>query len=240
MGCRGRAFFDVCDAGDGRAALAEYLATLKQLLGAAICSRDFPQSNSPVRLTVQANLTANQMEGRAVGILFFTGFGAVWFLLGLYVKERLTALPVCLMLSGIAVLGVGAIFLMRRAKALPRVPEDPAVSHAFKWINIIQWIAVAAVAFAFARLGIDAYVVSAITAIVGLHMFPLARLFRYPLHYGTGAALVAWAVASVLLFNKDEMQGSTAFGTGTILWTAALLTLLLAIRSMTARREHSL
>jgi hypothetical protein len=75
-------------------------------------------------------------------------------------------------------------------------------------------------------------VISAITAIVGLHMFPLARVFRYPLHYVTGSALVGWAAASALLFPKDEMQGSTALGTGLILWLSALVTLALAMRAV--------
>jgi hypothetical protein len=114
------------------------------------------------------------------------------------------------------------------------------MARAFKWINIIQWAAVAVVAFAFARFGIDVYVVSAITAIVGLHMFPLARVFRYPMHYVTGTVLVSWAAASVLLFAKDEMQGSTALGTGLILWSSALVTLALAVRArMQAIRERA-
>ena len=180
------------------------------------------------------NLTANQIGGRAIGALFFTGFGTIWLLLGLYAKERLTAAPLSMVACGLLALASGAFFLLRRAKALPRVPEDPAMARAFKWINIIQWVAVAVVAFAFARLGIDVYVVSAITAIVGLHMFPLARVFRYPMHYVTGAALVGWAAASLLLFAKDEMQGSTALGTGLILWLSALITLALAVRAVRA------
>jgi hypothetical protein len=177
------------------------------------------------------NLTANQIGGRAIGALFFTGFGAIWLLLGLYAKQRMTAAPLSMVACGLLVLASGAFFLLRRARALPRTPEDPAMARAFKWINIIQWAAVAVVAFTFARFGIDVYVVSAITAIVGLHMFPLARLFRYPTHYVTGAALVGWAAASVLLFAKDEMQGSTALGTGLILWLSALVTLALAMRA---------
>src|SRR5580692_5040463 len=148
-------------------------------------------------------LTANRIGGRAIGALFFTGFGAIWLLLGLYAKERLTSTPLSMVACGTVLLAGGAFLLLRRAKALPRMPQDPAMARAFKRINVIQWVAVAVVAFAFARLGIDVYVISAITAIVGLHMFPLARLFRYPLHYLTGSALVGWAAASVLLFPKD-------------------------------------
>ena len=179
-------------------------------------------------------LTANRIGGRAIGVLFFAGFGAIWLLLGLYAKERLSTAPLSLVACGTVALTCGALFLLRRAKVLPRAPKDSAMARAFMWINIIQWVAVAVVAIAFARFGIDVYVISAITAIVGLHMFPLARVFRYPLHYVTGTALVGWAVASVLLFSKDEMQGSTALGTGVILWLSALVTLALAIRAMAA------
>ncbi len=178
------------------------------------------------------NISANQVGGRAIGALFLTGFGAIWLLLGLYARERLSPSTLSLVACGTVVFVSGAFFLLRRAKALPRTPEDPAMGRAFKWINIIQWAAVGVVALAFARFGIDAYVVSAITAIVGLHMFPLARLFRYPLHYVTGAALVGWAAASILLFPKDELQGSTALGTGLILWLSALVTLALAMRAV--------
>jgi hypothetical protein len=177
-------------------------------------------------------LTANRIGGRAIGALFFTGFGAIWLLLGLYAKEQLTSTPLSMVACGTVLLAGGAFLLLRRAKALPRMPQDPAMARAFKRINVIQWVAVAVVAFAFARFGIDVYVISAITAIVGLHMFPLARLFRYPLHYLTGSALVSWAAASVLLFPKDEMQGSTALGTGLILWLSALVTLGLAMRAV--------
>jgi len=177
-------------------------------------------------------LTANRIGGRAIGALFFTGFGAIWLLVGLYAKERLSTTPVSLVACGTAALASGAFFLLRRAKELPRMPEDPAIMRVFKRINIIQWTAVAVVAIAFAHFGLSAYVASAITAIVGLHMFPLARLFRYPQHHLTGAALVGWAAASVLLFPKDEMQGPTALGTGAILWLSALVTLALATRGV--------
>ena len=77
----------------------------------------------------------------------------------------------------------------------------------------------------------DAYTTSAITTIVGLHLFPLARLFRYPLHYLTGGLLVVWAAASAALVPMAEMQGTTSLGTGVILWLSAAATLGLALQA---------
>lgn len=175
--------------------------------------------------------TANQLSGRAIGALFFAGFGAIWVGLALYALQRLTASTVAGLLLVLAGLVLAALSLASAAKRFPRVPDDPAVGRAFAWINAIQWTAVCLIAFAFAKLKIDAYVMCAITAIVGLHMFPLARLFHYPLHYVSGAVLVAWAAASALLIPADRLQGVSALGTGIILWLSAAVTLALAFQA---------
>jgi hypothetical protein len=174
--------------------------------------------------------TANQLGGRATGALFFTVFGALWLLLSLYARQTLSLGTELGVLVGALALAWNAVHLLRRAKHYPSLPADPAQGRAFTWINAIQWIAVSAVAFSFAKLHIDAYLMNAITAIVGLHMFPLARLFRYPLHHATGALLVAWAVASALLVPAEQLQGVCAMGTGLILWLSAAVTLAVAFQ----------
>ncbi len=184
--------------------------------------------------------TANQLCGRAIGSIFFSGFGALWIGLALYIKQTLSVDLAIGIGAGLAALLLTAIWLMRRAKLFPKLPEDRAMGRQFSRINAIQWIAVAIVGFAFARLRIDAYVLSAITAIVGIHMFPLAKLFRYPLHNVTGAVLVAWASASVLLVPTDHLQSATAIGTGIILWLSAATTLALAVKlSIQPTNNHS-
>jgi hypothetical protein len=173
--------------------------------------------------------SANQLSGRAIGSIFFAAFGAIWLILALYAKEMLSVASVSSVALGLAILLAGAVYLLRQAKHWPSLPDDPANDRAFKWINIVQWVAVAIVAFTFAKLHIDAYVLSAITAIVGIHMFPLGRLLRYPMHYVTGALLVAWAVASAVLVPTETMLGTAALGTGMILWVAAGITQWMAL-----------
>ena len=141
-------------------------------------------------------MTANELTGRAIGSLFFAIFGAIWIGLALYLKEILTAVNLTFVAMDFAVLLVMAIWLMRSSRRFPKVEEDPAIRRTFNRINTAQWIAVAIVAFSFSRLHIDAYVLCAITAIVGLHFFPIARLFRYAAHYVTGSVLLVWAAAS--------------------------------------------
>ncbi len=174
--------------------------------------------------------TANQLSGRAIGSIFAAAFGAIWLALSLYTLEQLRVATVAGVLLGLMVLVLVALYLLREAKRWPRVPDDPALRRTFNRVNAVQWIVVAVVAFALARLHLDAYIPSAITAIVGLHMFPLARLFRYPPHYATGAILVAWAAASAVLVPVEQLQGIAALGTGAILWFSAVVTLTLALR----------
>jgi hypothetical protein len=172
---------------------------------------------------------ANQLSGRAIGSMFFAGFGTGWLFLALAAKQRISFGTVSGVLLGMLILFLAALYLLRQARLWPRVPDDPAVRRAFAWINAIQWIAVFLVAFSFAKLHIDAYVVSAITAIIGLHMFPLARLFRYSLHHVTGAVLIVWAVVSAVFLPVGQMQGTASLGTGLILWFSAAVTLAIAL-----------
>jgi drug/metabolite transporter (DMT)-like permease len=177
---------------------------------------------------MQTIQNANQLSGRATGALFFAGFGALWIALALYALERLNAITISGILLGLAILLLAALSLFRQARRWPRVPDDPAMGRAFAWINAIEWTAVAVAAFTLARLHLDAYVMCAITAIVGLHMFPLARLFRYAPHYWSGAILVAWAAASAFYIPNEHLQGISALGTGIILWLNAAFALGLA------------
>jgi hypothetical protein len=183
-------------------------------------------------------ITANQIKGRATGALFFSGFGALWLILGLYVRESLSvSLSLAIGATFIA-LATTAFWLMRQAERFPKLPEDRAMNRQFHRINLAQWIAIGITGFTFARLHIDVYAVSAMTAIVGIHLFPLAKLFRYPQHNLTGAALVLWASVTVLIVPKDNLQSTTAIGTGLILWLSAALTLALATR-LTRNTTHS-
>ena len=178
----------------------------------------------------ETGITANQLSGRAIGAIFFSAFGALWIGLAFYAKEIFTADRIIGVVSILAGLLLAAFWLIRQSRRFPKLPENKAMSRAFNRINGAQWIAVFVISFAFSRLHLEAYVLSAITAIVGIHMFPLAKLFRYPLHNLTGAALVAWASASVLFVPVEHLQGTTAIGTGILLWISAAVTLALAAK----------
>jgi hypothetical protein len=177
---------------------------------------------------------ANAFRGQAIGAAFFTGFGTLWIGLSLYIRQQLSPMNLSLLTTGFIALSIGCFLLYSEAKHWPSRPVDPATSRAFNRVNAAQWIAIILVAFTFARLRIDAYVLSAITAIVGVHLFPLATIFRRKLHMVTGIAMVLWASVTVLAVPVEHMQGVTALGTGIILWTSAAISLAAGIHA--ARR----
>ena len=163
--------------------------------------------------------------------MFFAAFGTGWLFLSLAAKQLIAFATVSSVLVGMLALLLAALYLLRQAKRWPGAPADPSIRRAFGWINAIQWAAVFVAAFTLGKLHLDAYETSAITAIIGLHLFPLARLFRYALHYATGLVLLGWAVASAVFVPVEKMQGTAALGTGVILWLSAAATLAIAFKA---------
>ena len=192
---------------------------------------------------MQTIRTTSNLSGRAIGAMIFTGFGALWFLLSLYVRQQLNAANLAANLAWIAgavlMLAAAATHVLRRAEPALAGPNDARRSRAFHTINAAQWIAIFIALTILRRLHLDVYGVGAIAAIVGLHLFPLARLFRNPLHYATGTALVAWAACVSRLAPADTMQGITALGTGAILWLSAAVTLAMALHTLRTSTRYA-
>jgi hypothetical protein len=179
-------------------------------------------------MAMNRTITSYEITGRAIGSIFFTLFGTIWIFLGLFAGQRLNGvlITVCCLIP--AALLYAAMTLFRSAQRFPLVPEDPAMKRGFNRVNLAQWIAVIAAVLVCNYLHRAEFIPSAITVIVGLHMFPLARIFRYPLHNVTGAALTLWGVVGAIVQPVELMQSTTALGSGIILWVSAAVTLVMA------------
>ncbi|HEV2405191.1 MAG TPA: hypothetical protein VGR88_07050 [Ktedonobacterales bacterium] len=185
---------------------------------------------------MQTELTANRISSIATGIMVFAGFGAGWLFWSLAIRQEINGVTATGIVAGMLAIFAGAIYIKRQAKRWPRVPDDPREGRAFVWINAIQWTAIFAAGYLCGHFHWDSYFPSVVTAIVGLHFYALAPVFRNPLHYGTGTALVIWAVAAPALLPADHIQGFTTMGTGVLLWIGALVTL---ARGLTLMRAGS-
>ena len=176
------------------------------------------------------------LRGRSTGVLFLSVFGALWFVLGFAARGWLTVLAAGAIAVGLGALVAGAVALRRRAAVLPPSTlgseEQRRIGRTFGLVNAVQWAAIIAIAVVLGRLHLDAYTPAAVTVVVGLHFFPLARLFRFPQHHVTGAVLVVWGVVCLLFVPRDVLQSTTGFGTGAILWIASVVTLVRSFRQL--------
>ena len=64
-----------------------------------------------------------------------------------------------------------------------------------------------------------------IGAVVGIHFFPLGKLFKIPLYYWTGAAISLAAFGSLLISASALSSAVCAGGTGVALWITAVVIL---------------
>jgi hypothetical protein len=66
--------------------------------------------------------------------------------------------------------------------------------------------------------------------IVGLHLLPLAKIFRAPNLAVAGVLMVFWSVLCWALFRSDAIAISASLGTGILLWCTCVSALLRARR----------
>jgi hypothetical protein len=109
--------------------------------------------------------------------------------------------------------------------------ESPEVKRTFARVNMMQWAAIIATVVLFHAIHKQQFLATVITFIVGAHLIPLARLFRYAAHYVTGALLMAWATIIAIAFPGEMMPTVGALGTAAILLGSAAYTLALAGRA---------
>ncbi|MFE6074257.1 DUF7010 family protein [Paenibacillus sp. NPDC057886] len=134
--------------------------------------------------------------GAANGVMFMTFFGALWSSIGIIGSNKLGA-PWLLVLSGIVTLTllIGAISLFGKARNVNHVttPKEREmrnkVNRKFGMICGLEGLAIL-IASVLCNLFDRFEVFFPIMAIiVGVHFFPLARLFRENFYYGTGIVL---------------------------------------------------
>lgn len=174
-------------------------------------------------------LSRDAVNGRAVGALFFIGFGAVWMFAGLRSVHHASRTALVALALASVVLLVCTALLMRRAATLAELSGSPEeeirAERMFTAVNIIQWVSVATAIAILNILRLPVYIAPAVAIIVGLHLFPLAGAFHNRQHYVTGSLLVAWPLGCMALLPRERVSGTCATGVGFILLLSASVSL---------------
>jgi len=159
--------------------------------------------------------------GRGTMVCAF--FGGAWLGVGLAAAGKFSLWVIIAFSVCCLGLFAGSLFLIRRGNKLrPKTPAHPeryaTMRKQFLWIVIAEVVVCAAVACVCGSLKRGDLIPVWIAAVVGLHLLPLARVFRAPAYYVTGSAIAIWCALSWALFRGDKMDISVGIGTGTIFW----------------------
>ena len=166
---------------------------------------------------------------RAIGAMFFTIFGAIWFVIW---SQRAFGLQ-----PGILVLiAAGAMVILTLAlrqyhqhrTAHDSEADSPAgkrASRIFNIVNVTQWVGILVVGNVLANLGMKDWVLPSAIFIIGIHFFPLAKAFGNSQLVATGAAMVMLAIAYPWVAPGGAGNPVGCLGAGIILWASAIRSL---------------
>ncbi len=168
------------------------------------------------------NVDAFQSRVSARGALIRACAGSTF----MYWAVLLSANPTPLRFSILAVPTVGliawAILRIRATRNLPASPDELAHWKAvrkFYWLDVgLEWALIGVAASALARFGRFDLMPQALGVIIGLHYFPLGKIFRSQQYYWTGAAMVTAALASLLISRGPIRNVVACTSLGLILW----------------------
>jgi len=184
-----------------------------------------PTTPSPSSAT-DAECLALTRGLRRRGTVVLSVFGLVWAFAG---ASGITASAASVTIEALAVLLTGvAIFLAYRKGAAPspRLVSLPANwSRGVGIVNMVEVVAIFAVIAASNASGHPVFIPVGIALVVGLHFFPLARLFdqwqyRWTAVAVTVAALVGLALVAAGL-SSESVRAVVGLATWAALWVSA-------------------
>jgi hypothetical protein len=153
---------------------------------------------------VSANTSASALRSRGVGTIVCAGFAALWAnasrpewpsALVTVGFAAIALITVALIVAGIKLIGHGG-HAARTTDARPS--ERRRTGLYFTAIFAAEIIALNIAAYLLTEHQLDRYLMPAVAIIVGLHFFPLARLFRAPRYQLTGAFMTLAGVSGAV------------------------------------------
>ncbi len=180
-----------------------------------------------------AALRPEELRGHAMGIIVCAVMGFTWGGTALGALSVVVAVPLLAVGAACAAVLLAGARRVRHAAIVSPVPSSPKpdLSQGRHHFNLVVAGEVAAIIVAVGLLGRSDHadwIPATICLVVGLHLIPLARLFRLPLYYATAAALCLVA-ATTMVFGaagapEALWQLLPGVGVALVLWaTGAML-----------------
>jgi hypothetical protein len=162
----------------------------------------------------------------ALGGIFLSLFGATWLCGASYAYAGPDpALPAAISVIALAMTAWAVAIFRARRRSFTATGDAAAsrrVRKGFRVVNAVQWSSIGLAVLLLNLTGHVAWILPAVILVVGLHFFPLARLFGYRAYNLTAAALVVVACAALLSGGAVNGVALTLLATGAILWLTAV------------------
>ena len=181
-----------------------------------------------------------RMRGRAVGAIVCAGFGAYslyWWTEDAIQGER--RLWFCAIVMVTAVLVAWGIANLVTLSHEPKVVLDNRLARFYRVgyaiIVATEGVAISVGGPILGHFHRPELYGQWIDAVVGIHFFPLGKLFKLPLYYWTSAAISLAAFGSLMISTSSLSNAVCAGGTGVALWITAVITLSKNLESLSAK-----
>ena len=177
-----------------------------------------------------SDLGPTQVEIQAMhrrGALVLSAFATIWAAAGISAIGSAPLVPM-LWLTAVVVTGLTVVLALRRGTtSAPARPRRIPVGwrRRLGLVNLLQAAGIGLSIALLVMIGRQTLIPAAVCAIVGVHFFPLARIFDESLYAWTGALLLAVSVGGMIVLAAVDGQASRAvvgLGAAAVLWAAAL------------------
>lgn len=164
---------------------------------------------------------AATLAGAGRGAVVMAMFGAGWLGVGLGAAGVFNGVTGPLFgCTEMVLLGCSVILLRSGRKLVRRFPLPPGerrpVLRAFLVLLAVEVVAILLASMLANRLGRPDLVADWCALVVGLHFFPLARIFRTPQMTVLGVLLTIWSVLCWALFHGNVLTIAVSVGTGVL------------------------
>ncbi len=181
-------------------------------------------------MAVPGSLNSNaRLKGRARGALICGVFGAVFMIQSAFFGTIVNPAWLAAIALSAATFIVWPVTEVRSRRHLEYSPADrqrwAAVSTVFWTDCAIEWLACTAACIWLANIRRYDLIPHFLGGTIGLHFLPLAKVFKMPLYYWTGTAMVlgAWATLAI---PAGHVHNFAAYGAnGLSLWATAAVIL---------------
>jgi hypothetical protein len=188
---------------------------------------------------------AEAVVGAGRGALIAAMFGSGWLGWGLgdarafnvFVGPAFGSVELFLLACSIYVIRKGRQ-LRKQHSPVPSATRK-AVRKSFLLVVRLEFVAAALLGILAWRLHRPYLAADWCAMVVGLHFLPLAKIFRAPHYNVIGVLITLWSVLCWTLFRSNALFIAVAVGTGVLLWSSSILSLLRARKVARSLRSLS-